>query len=287
MKRLIVNADDLGADKPRNAGIFEAIESGAVTSVSILANGMELADALARIKSLGNGAISWGIHLNLSEGKPLTPGLMRLTGPDGCFLGKKGARDLLTNKADPELAGEISTELSAQIARLLNAGIRLDHMDGHQHLHFFPAVLRMAVAEAKSAKIKWIRIADEESTPQKSSALSTAEIEEALLFSGQARSARPFVLESGLLAPDHFRGLFFKGKLPALNWLDFLEELPPGLTELMVHPGRSAEPFQGPFSGFSTADRERELEALGDGRFADAIAKAGVELTPFPEELMS
>ena len=39
MKSLIINADDLGADEPRNRGIFEAIEAGRVTSVSILVNG--------------------------------------------------------------------------------------------------------------------------------------------------------------------------------------------------------------------------------------------------------
>jgi predicted glycoside hydrolase/deacetylase ChbG (UPF0249 family) len=35
MKRLIVNADDVGADKARNEGIFAAIEAGIITSVSI------------------------------------------------------------------------------------------------------------------------------------------------------------------------------------------------------------------------------------------------------------
>ncbi len=39
MRRLIINADDLGADHARNEGIFEAIEAGVVTAASILANG--------------------------------------------------------------------------------------------------------------------------------------------------------------------------------------------------------------------------------------------------------
>jgi D-alanine-D-alanine ligase-like ATP-grasp enzyme len=39
MRRLIVNADDLGADEARNEGIFEAIRAGVVTSASILPNG--------------------------------------------------------------------------------------------------------------------------------------------------------------------------------------------------------------------------------------------------------
>ena len=39
MKRLIVNADDLGADEARNRGIFEAIDAEVLTSVSLLVNG--------------------------------------------------------------------------------------------------------------------------------------------------------------------------------------------------------------------------------------------------------
>ena len=52
MKRLIVNADDLGADEARNRGIFEAIDAGVVTSVSLLANGPSFEDAARRIRNL-------------------------------------------------------------------------------------------------------------------------------------------------------------------------------------------------------------------------------------------
>ncbi len=52
MKSLIINADDLGADEARNRGIFEAIEAGRVTSVSILVNGEGFDD-------LQIGAILW------------------------------------------------------------------------------------------------------------------------------------------------------------------------------------------------------------------------------------
>ena len=50
MKSLIINADDLGADEARNRGIFEAIEAGRVTSVSVLVNGDGFEDAMERWK---------------------------------------------------------------------------------------------------------------------------------------------------------------------------------------------------------------------------------------------
>ena len=51
----------------------------------------------------------------------------------------------------------------------------------------------------------------------------------------------------------------------------------------MVHPGRAAAADSGPFAGFSTAAREKELMALTDGRFLAALLKTGVSLTPYPD----
>jgi hypothetical protein len=122
MRQLIVNADDLGADEARNAGIFEAIRGGSVTSVSILANGPALEDALQEIRSLREKKISWGIHLNLSEGTPRLAGLRRLTGPEGCFLGKARPA-LLSDPRDPD-----ETQSDAQVL-VLSADILPTSMD--------------------------------------------------------------------------------------------------------------------------------------------------------------
>jgi predicted glycoside hydrolase/deacetylase ChbG (UPF0249 family) len=60
-----------------------------------------------------------------------------------------------------------------------------------------------------------------------------------------------------------------------------------GLTELMVHPGRIADTTRtGPFTSFSTGERERELAALLDPIFPTLLEKYGISLTPFPENLL-
>jgi predicted glycoside hydrolase/deacetylase ChbG (UPF0249 family) len=285
MKRLIVNADDAGADIGRNAGIFEAIEAGVVTSISILANSPALEDALLRIHSLDSNTISVGVHCNLSEGRPVTSGLKRLTGSDGCFLGKAAAQQLLLRSDDSEMENEIRNEMDAQITRLLDAGISLDHLDGHQHIHVLPAVIRSTVAVAKSRDIPWIRIPEEHASHI--SDLPDNEVKEALFFCTHAEAARPLFRESGFLIPDHFRGLYLKGRLPHSHWMEFLTGIPKGITELMVHPGRVSESFaSNPFSRFSTRDREKELQALADERFRRALLEAGVELTRFPQALI-
>jgi predicted glycoside hydrolase/deacetylase ChbG (UPF0249 family) len=288
MKQLIVNADDLGADEARNTGIFEAIEAGVVTSVSILPNGPALKDALGRICSLGLNSISIGLHFNLSEGRPLAEGLKLLTGPDGCFRGKAWSQKMFVKQGEPGLEDEIRREFEAQIATLRNSGVRLDHLDGHQHVHILPAAAAIVANKAKAHGIQWIRIPEEPADELQPAFQAESDRVEARFFSGHAAKARPLYQPSGFRAADHFRGLFFKGKLPANFWSEFLETIPDGLTELMVHPGRAAQSTStGPFSRFSTLDREKELTALTDGRFRLALLKTGVELTPFPPSSVS
>lgn len=283
MKHLIVNADDLGADEARNAGIVAAIQAGAVTSVSILANGPAFADGIRLIHSLDRNRVSFGLHLNLSQGNALSPEARLLVGPDGCFLGKKSARRLLSGRTDTALELEIRSEIESQFAALADAGIVIDHLDGHQHAHVFPSVVGAVLEIARAHAVGWVRIPEE--TESRSDNYSAIMAEEARIFSRYASAARPRLQAFRLCAPEHFRGLYMKGNLPASSWADFLESLPDGLTELMVHPGHGATISAGPFSQFSTPDRELELQALIDGRFQRALSKTGVRLTPFPKEV--
>jgi predicted glycoside hydrolase/deacetylase ChbG (UPF0249 family) len=63
-----------------------------------------------------------------------------------------------------------------------------------------------------------------------------------------------------------------------------LQTLPPGLAELMLHPGRApAGQAEGPFSSFSHREREKELAILTDRDFSLMLAKFHIRLTPFPE----
>jgi predicted glycoside hydrolase/deacetylase ChbG (UPF0249 family) len=281
-KKLIINADDCGADEARNAGIFEAIKKGVVTSVSILPNGPAFNDAIQRIKSLNNEKVSWGIHINLSEGKPLSSGLHILTVPDGCFPGKLPAIQLLTGNSSTALEKEIAIEVENQIRMMLDAGIPIHHLDSHHHIHAFPAVIKAVVRAAIKYKIPWIRIPEETKPSYSNLDISEEIAAEAGLFSKYAAEARTRIETTGIRTTDHFRGLYLKGRLSPLIMEELLLTLPDGLTEFMTHPGytdtgRSSEPF----STFSTHDRERELETLLHPDFFSLLEKHHVSLTSF------
>lgn len=280
MKRLIINADDLGADVARNEGIFEAMRAGVVTSASILPNGPALDHALERIRSGGFERVSFGVHLNLTEGRPLAKGHSCLTGRDGNFRGKAEVQRLLMETGDASLRAELARETTLQIERLLEAAIGITHIDGHQHVHVFPSALRTAAEAAKGHGIRRMRIPDETVAPGHD-AVWTDLLEEARRFGALGREARKFLAGTGIVSTDHFRGLALKGRLDLEGLLKLAETLPEGATELMVHPGRM--PAETPFSAFSSPDRERELEALLDPRFRLALDRAGVVFVSFRE----
>lgn len=283
MKQLIVNADDLGADEARNAGIFEAIEAGVVTSASLLPNGPALEDALWRIRS-SRRPISYGVHINLSEGPSLSGPLPPLTGDDGHFLGKAQAHRRLMSPGDPEMEKGIHREILVQSQRLLASGVRILHLDGHQHVHIFPAVRRAMMEVAKNLQIPWVRIPEEPFLSFPVAVLSEDRMKEVETFIRLAQEVRSLLAGMGIRSTDHFRGLYLRETFGLRHLTRIVDELRPGLTELMVHPGRACPPgLFNPFSAFSTADRERELQDLLHPDFSRSLAEGKVFLTPFPE----
>lgn len=211
MKRLIVNTDDLGADSARNEGIFEAIDAGVVTSASILPNGPALEDALQRIRSSPHWNVSFGVHINLSEGSPLSGPWRFLIGENGLFRGKAETRRLLMQPGNRELEETIEREIAAQIKVLLKSGVVIRHLDGHQHVHVFPAVRRAVLRAAEGFHIPWVRFPEDFPPPSWFSMLSKELVEEAQDFSRVAQEARSLLGERGIRTTDHFRGIISEG----------------------------------------------------------------------------
>lgn len=99
-KLLIINADDFGYCSNRNAGIANAFSCGAISSVSLLVNGVCSKEAVCLAHKYD---IPMGLHLNLTEGFPVAQGHKTLIGSNGFFKGKMGFRESLKN-------GEIDCE---------------------------------------------------------------------------------------------------------------------------------------------------------------------------------
>ncbi len=129
--RLIINADDLGRSPEANRAIFDLINQGLVTSATVMANGPYVDEALSRVGHYPRG--SFGVHLNLTEFRPLTqnPCLDRLRDQEGNFN-----LTIFRNAVFPEpLRRAILEEWSSQIEKLQSRGLAISHIDSHHGTH--------------------------------------------------------------------------------------------------------------------------------------------------------
>jgi predicted glycoside hydrolase/deacetylase ChbG (UPF0249 family) len=139
MMNVIINADDLGLSQEVNEATFDLMSKRIATSATIMSNGPSVLSAIEGSKRFP--ACSFGVHLNLTEFRPLSrnEGLKELLGEDGEFSGVlerapgsiKKSRTLLFAMAD---------EWCHQIDFLQKAGVQVSHLDSHQHVHTIPFV---------------------------------------------------------------------------------------------------------------------------------------------------
>jgi chitin disaccharide deacetylase len=130
---LIVNADDLGTSQSINDEIFGLMNTGLVTSASIITNAPAFEDAAAHIREFPN--CSFGVHLNLTVFSPMSSGhgLAPLLDENG-RLSRKFSQTAMT----AGLRKAILEELIVQVQRAFDAGIPVSHFDSHQHIHTIP-----------------------------------------------------------------------------------------------------------------------------------------------------
>ena len=157
VRRLVVNADDLGLTVGVNDGIFDAHDHGILTSASLFAGAPATFDAVRRARS--RPSLGVGVHLALVDGTPtLPPGRVpTLVEDDGRFRRSWKPFIVACLRGKVSLA-EVELELTAQIERLRSAGIRLTHLDAHKHVHAYPPVFAIVARLAGRFGIPVVRV---------------------------------------------------------------------------------------------------------------------------------
>ena len=155
--KLIINADDFGYSSDANKAIVKTLTNGLVSSTSIMANmpGFEEAVSLIKTKKMINQV---GIHLNLFEGKPLTKEMQKcrvFCNDEGIFYYHSRKIKRFDTLKIP--AAIIFNELSAQIEKVLNAGIIPTHLDSHGNIHTNYFIGSILIKLAKQYNIPSIR----------------------------------------------------------------------------------------------------------------------------------
>lgn len=245
MRRLIINADDLGLTPGCNAGIIQALTAGIVSDTTIMINTDHAADAVARLRANGLAA---GLHLNLTYGHPLLPGKDAAS-----LVDKKGAFHRPVNRVvavcEPR---EAERELTAQIEKFLATGLTLTHLDSHHHAHSYPELLDVAIGLARRLGVP-------------------------LRQTGPAVKAR--IVAFGVPTTDAFSDAFYGPGATLSNLQAILRGHSDGVLEIMCHPA-DADDMLAEVSSYS-AERQRELAILTSPEMKEFIAAEGIELVSF------
>ncbi len=131
---LVVCVDDFGLSEAINSAVLELAAGGAISATSCLVNAPACTGGALR-SAVATG-IDVGLHLNFTEGQPLSAGLRRRWEqfpPLAVFLARAHARLLPV--------AELAEECAAQFDRFRElAGLEPCFLDGHQHVHHLPGV---------------------------------------------------------------------------------------------------------------------------------------------------
>jgi len=160
MKKLIVNADDLGLSPGVNLAILHGVAQGGITAASLMVNMPFAEDAAAKVGA-SYPDLSVALHFCLTSGQAVLPQqtIPALVDDRGFF--KSGFlglwRGLVSRKTRTDILAQALAEFDAQMQRMerlaAQYSLRFDHLDSHQHIHVLPGLLELFEREAEKQRL--------------------------------------------------------------------------------------------------------------------------------------
>ena len=282
MKRLIVTGDDFGLALPVNEAIEQAHRSGILTTASLMVGAEAAEDAVMRARRLP--FLRVGLHLVLIEGRPVLPPkeLSVLVDARGEFFAdpfRAGVKFFFRRKARKQLEAEIR----AQFQKFQEMGLKLDHVNSHNHMHLHPTVLGLILKVGRDYGLAAVRLPYEpaiRSWRASRKALSGRLAAQVLLTPWTAL-LRYRLQRAGVSSNKFVFGMFDSGSMKTERVLRILEELPQGVSEIYFHPAtRKCPEIQRTMPEYCHVD---ELAALTSASVKEAFATHGIERIAFSD----
>jgi hopanoid biosynthesis associated protein HpnK len=277
LKQLIVNADDLGLTLGVNRGIVRAFQDGIVTSASLLVTGSAFEEAVALARQ--NLELDVGLHLALVEegavlGRDALPTLLDETGRFPRTSAEFFRRAVLGRIS----WHEVEREIQAQLARFQKTGLRLSHVNSHQHLHMFPPLFRIVSRLTRGMDNVWIR--NSAGPWRKSAGVRMGRWVQQLGLNLTCLSARGLHGWPLPQMPDGMYGFEVSGCLTRRALEQILRKIPDGLWELICHPGEDDIATRRRYSHWGYR-WPQELDALAAPEMRVVLKEQGIALTSF------
>jgi predicted glycoside hydrolase/deacetylase ChbG (UPF0249 family) len=303
--QVVFHADDFGMSDTVNQGVLAAFRDGLLTSTSILANAPfaeaacrawpELVDE-QRSGTLPSGEIrremsdpalpfDLGIHLNLSQGCPLTANNYpeELLDRAGNLPGIGATFKRLKRATSGQLVA-VKQEFAAQIEWMCDHGLRPTHLNGHQYVELIPQVTAMIPELLRRYSIPVVRVA-RESGLFRSVLLQGRVIDLGLGLAKRyyAGRFRQKMKQAGIVFPQRFFGTSHAGRIDLKTLETFLCTTPRvRLTEVGVHPGSSmndhAQQAEDPWLDPLARLRPMELAWLRSAQLRDLLVNCKLRL---------
>lgn len=156
----IVNADDFGKNEGRTRAILECLSKGLVSNTTIMVTESYSQKAVMLAREYGM-IDRIGLHLNLTEGRPLTEEIKsnRLFCDKNGFFNGVFHRSITTRLFLPRNATKaLEKELEAQLRRYIELGLTEMHIDSHHHTHTDLSVASILFPMAKKMGFKTCRL---------------------------------------------------------------------------------------------------------------------------------
>ena len=230
-KTLIVTADDFGRSGQNDLAILDGHKCGLISRTSVFTTHSEFAGAKELL--LRNPGFRAGVHLDFSSGTPVLSQKLipTLTVGDGSYIARNDKSAVA--KVSPQ---ELEQEFRAQIAKFLDAGLRLSHLDNHRgEIYFYPDLFEVSARLASEFKVPLRSPFDIRFTKNIDSASQLLGLPRAMILE-VAERCRGLLAKYNVQTTDHFFTLEgpMRSKDGFIQWLESLED---GTTELSTHPG--------------------------------------------------
>jgi predicted glycoside hydrolase/deacetylase ChbG (UPF0249 family) len=290
-RELIVNADEFGLTEGVNHGIVNVHRHGIVTSTTMVPNEHAFGHAVDLAQT--ERSLTIGVHLNITHGSPVLPEVrvFSLVDDDGLFY--RRGRFLQRMVAGHIDLIHVEDEFRAQIEKVMQASISPSHLDSHESVHMYPAVFRVVAGLAREFRLP-VRLQDEPMA-RESFATSAAYLRyltsdafaKNQVMKALSHRYRVLLRDWGIPTSDSFLSTFNCLRKDPTNLeralARELENLRPGVTELMVHPGFSDSLLESSLDGGHEAAllREEEMRILTDPNIRDLLEQRDVRLVNY------
>ena len=149
-----MTGDDFGLSTPVNDAIVKSHEKGILTTTSLMVSAPAAADAITRAKNLPD--LNVGLHLVLSNGKATLaateiPALVNENGEFNSNQISSGVKMFFNAAAKYQLEKEIRAQFEAFKA----TGLKLDHVNAHNHMHLHPTVFSLILTIGSEYGLTW------------------------------------------------------------------------------------------------------------------------------------